>query len=196
MLAVAGTGRRADDFLKLAEAAKAWRDAWRDIMTFQERLIAEFYGLYKPILGAGPDHVAIHEAVETPPEIVDRVGKLQRAYTELMQDMLDEINLVDARIIKPAMDARASIQPLKKTIKKRQERKVQLNQPRGGAATLTQVQIDFERAHGKHDANSRKDNRTERERLALARSESEVAITKQVSSTCHRQGQQDPIHGC
>ena len=50
--------------------------------------------------------------------------KLQEVYTELKNDMLEEVNLVDDRIIKPATDARDYIHPMKKVIKKRQDRKV------------------------------------------------------------------------
>jgi amphiphysin len=77
-----------------------------------------------PVRGAGPDYVAVHEPVETPQENIDRVARLQGAYEELKNDLLDEVNQIDARIIQPAMDARDSIQPLKKVIKRRQDRKV------------------------------------------------------------------------
>lgn len=52
------------------------------------------------------------------------MARLQEAYGELKNDMLDEINMMDSRIIRPAMDAKESLQPLKKVIKKRQDRKV------------------------------------------------------------------------
>ena len=84
----------------------------------------EFHGLYKHIPGAGPDHVPTHEPVPTPQENIDRVARLQEAYGELKNDMIDEINQMDVRIIKPAMDSKESIQPIKKVIKKRQDRKV------------------------------------------------------------------------
>ena len=50
--------------------------------------------------------------------------KLQEAYAELKTDMLEEVNQVDTRIINPATDAKEYLQPLKKVIKKRQDRKV------------------------------------------------------------------------
>ena len=55
---------------------------------------------------------------------MERTTKLQVAYAELKADLLEEVNLVDTRIIKPAMDAKEWIQPLKKVIKKREDRKV------------------------------------------------------------------------
>ena len=39
-------------------------------------------------------------------------------------DLLEEVNQVDERIIRPATDARDYIHPMKKVIKKRQDRKV------------------------------------------------------------------------
>jgi amphiphysin len=62
--------------------------------------------------------------VPTPEENIDRVARLQGAYEELKNDMLEEISMMEARIIRPAMDARESLQPLKKVIKKRQDKKV------------------------------------------------------------------------
>ena len=52
-----------------------------------------------------------------------RAVKLQQAYADLKTDLLEEVNLVDTRIIKPAMDAKDHIQPLKKVIKKRADKK-------------------------------------------------------------------------
>ena len=54
-----------------------------------------------------------------------RTVKLQQAYAELKTDLLEEVNMVDTRIIKPAMEARDHLQPLKKVIKKRADKKVQ-----------------------------------------------------------------------
>lgn len=55
---------------------------------------------------------------------MERTTKLQEAYVELRNDMLDEIDKMETRLIKPAVDAKSSIQPLKKVIKKRGDRKV------------------------------------------------------------------------
>lgn len=58
---------------------------------------------------------------------MDRTIKLQEAYVELRAELLDEVDLIETRIIKPATDAKGSIQPLKKVIKKRGDRKVRCN---------------------------------------------------------------------
>ena len=62
--------------------------------------------------------------METPQNIMSRTTKLQEGYAELKADLVEEINLVDIRIIGPATDAKEYIQPLKKVIKKRGDRKV------------------------------------------------------------------------
>lgn len=62
--------------------------------------------------------------METPQNIMDRTIKLQEGYAELKTDLLEEVNMVDTRIIGPATDAKDYIQPLKKVIKKRGDRKV------------------------------------------------------------------------
>ena len=92
-------------------------------------MIAEFHGLYTPIAGAGQDHAPLHEPVLTPEENIARVSRLQEAYYELKTDLLEEVAMVDTRIISPATDARTSIQPMKKVIKKREDRKVCLSSP-------------------------------------------------------------------
>ena len=45
-------------------------------------------------------------------------------YEDLKKDLMEEVNMVDTRMIKPAQDAKDYLHPLKKTIKKREDRKV------------------------------------------------------------------------
>lgn len=79
--------------------------------------------MYSPIIG-GNDEYSGHEPVITPETIMDRTVKLQTMYDDLRTDLLEEIQMVDTRLIKPATDAKECIQPLKKVIKKRGDRKV------------------------------------------------------------------------
>lgn len=111
--------------LQIIEAAKAWRDAWVDILTVQQRLAYDFQDMYSPIVESSESNEG-HEARDTPKPIILRTVKLQQAYAELKDDLLDEVNMVDTRIVKPAMDAREHIQPLKKTIKRRADKKARL----------------------------------------------------------------------
>ncbi|KAL8934306.1 MAG: hypothetical protein Q9211_005300 [Gyalolechia sp. 1 TL-2023] len=110
---------------RIIEASKAWRDAWVDMLTVQQRFAYDFQDMYSPIVESS-ESTEGREAVETPKPIMLRTVKLQQAYAELKSDLLDEVNMVDTRIVKPAMDARDHIQPLKKTIKRRSDKKARL----------------------------------------------------------------------
>lgn len=78
--------------------------------------------MYSPI-GESTETSNGHNAKETPKSTMMRAVKLQQTYAELKSDLLEEINTVDARIIRPAMDAKDHIQPLKKVMKKRGDKK-------------------------------------------------------------------------
>lgn len=49
---------------------------------------------------------------------------MREEYEDLKRDLLEEVNSVDETMIKPLMDAKEYLQPMKKTIKKREDRKV------------------------------------------------------------------------
>lgn len=55
---------------------------------------------------------------------MERTTKLQGLYADLRNDLLEEVDMAETRIIKPATQAKDGIQPLKKVIKKRGDRKV------------------------------------------------------------------------
>ena len=79
--------------------------------------------IYAPIIG-GNDEYQGHTPLITSSNLMERTSKLQRNYEELRTDLLEEIDNIELRIIKPAQEAKDSIQPLKKVIKKRGDRKV------------------------------------------------------------------------
>ena len=116
---------------QIIDASKAWRDAWRDILGTQQRLVHGFMTMYSPIIGANEEH-SRHEPVITPPNIMERTIRLQTAYDDLRTDLLEEVSLVDSRIIKPAQDAKDCVQPMKKVIRKRGDRKVRYYTEYGG----------------------------------------------------------------
>jgi hypothetical protein len=53
-----------------------------------------------------------------------RTIRMREEYEDLKKDLMEEVNMVDTRMIKPAQEAKDYLQPLKKTIKKREDRKV------------------------------------------------------------------------
>ena len=80
--------------------------------------------MFTPILGAEEAYGG-HEPVSTPEKTMQRTTRLRDDYEALKADLLEEVNLVDSRMIKPAMDAKDYVQPMKKTIKKREDKKVE-----------------------------------------------------------------------
>lgn len=79
--------------------------------------------MYEPLVVAD-DSYNSDKYVVTPEPTMQRTTKLSQGYEELREDLLEEVNMVDTRIIKPATEAKEWIQPLKKVIKKREDRKV------------------------------------------------------------------------
>ncbi|OCK77449.1 hypothetical protein K432DRAFT_436517 [Lepidopterella palustris CBS 459.81] len=152
----------ADQMLvKIADASKAWRDAWTDILNHQLGMLDEFLIMYKP-LGGKSESLTGHQPVTTPPSTLERVAKLDEAYSELKTDMLEEIRSIDSRLIAPAKSARESIKPMKKVIKKREDKK-----------------LDYERYKGRVDSLQKKQNRSDRDNSALAKHEADLARTSQ-----------------
>ena len=79
--------------------------------------------MYNPIVGAS-ENSSNYEPAVTPASTLDRVVRLGEEYESLRTDLVAEVNAVDERMIKPAMEAKDCIQPLKKVIKKRDDKKV------------------------------------------------------------------------
>lgn len=112
--------------------------------------------MYNPIVGAADGHG--HDPVETPQLQLDRTARLKEAYAELKNDLMEEVTMMDARVIKPATDAKDYIQPIRKTIKKRENKR-----------------LDWERYIDRVNHASKKLKRTDRENAALAKAEEELS---------------------
>ena len=149
---------------QIIEASKAWRDAWVSILSVQVGTVAVFEELYNPIVGASDGHG--HEPVITPQLQLDRTYKLKEAYADLKTDLLEEVNMMDARVIKPATDAKEYIQPVRKTIKKRENKR-----------------LDWERYTDKVNHASKKLKRSDRDNAALVKAEEELAKAGDVSTS-------------
>jgi hypothetical protein len=125
--------------------------------------VKEFEELYNPIIGATSDGHG-HIPVVTPQGQLDRSAHLKEVYTELKSDLMEEVNMMDARIIKPATEVKEYIQPLKKTIKKRENKR-----------------LDYERYQDRVNNAAKKVKRSEREDAALARAEMDLSKAADVS---------------
>lgn len=81
--------------------------------------------MYQPILGSAEVSASDHPPpAETPEIVLYRTSKLHEDCEELHSELQTEIGSVDEKIIRPAMDAKEYLQPLKRTIKKRDDKKV------------------------------------------------------------------------
>ncbi|KAF7713018.1 Uncharacterized protein PECH_003836 [Penicillium ucsense] len=149
-------------FTKIVESTKAWRDAWVSIATFQSRLADEFDGLYAPILASSETETR-HTPQETPKALLTRTSNLRREYDELRGDLLEELQMVERRMSQPAEQAKSYLAPVKKSIKKRNEKK-----------------SEFERFQSKYDSLIHKPKRSDRENAALAKAEADLTVAKEI----------------
>ncbi|KAJ5756543.1 hypothetical protein N7533_006086 [Penicillium manginii] len=143
----------ADSLLtKIAESTRAWRDAWVSIATFQSRMADEFDGFYAPIIGSSETD-SPHRPVETDPALLGRTNRLRKEFDELREEMIQELNTMQ----------KAPWPPMKKTIKKRNDKKT-----------------EFEIYQGKVDSLIHKPKRSDRENANLAKAQVDLASAKEV----------------
>ncbi|KAM0325049.1 hypothetical protein ACHAQA_007586 [Verticillium albo-atrum] len=143
---------------KLVESTQLLRDAWVTVANTQWGMVKEFEGLYDPIAGAteGPRR----PSESTPDLQLSRTFALREAYAELKDELLQEVAGIEAQVIRPAADARDFIQPIRKTIKKRESKR-----------------LDYEKAQDKVKKLQKKVDRTPKDDIALAKVESDMAVT-------------------
>lgn len=98
-------------------------------------MLTELEALYKPI--AGSSEPGPRQPVETPEQTLERTARLRQAYQELKEDMVEEVNKAETRLVMPAKEARDNLKPMKKIIKKREDKKV-----RAGSST-EQIAANF-----------------------------------------------------
>ncbi|POS86877.1 hypothetical protein EPUL_001437 [Erysiphe pulchra] len=141
---------------KMIEACKVWRDSWVSTLSIQLAATAVFNDLYHPItcVNDRPDA----EPAITPVEKLNKVVQLQKVYSELKSDLLSEVKMIESRVIKPAIEAKELIQPARKSIRKRENKR-----------------LDLEMYSNRVNSYTKKMKRTERENLALEKAEEEMA---------------------
>ena len=136
------------------------------ILALQLSAITGFEELYKPIVGATSEGNG-HDAAITPQALLNKTKNLKEAYADLKADLLDELNLVDLRIIRPATEVLEYIKPIKKTIKNRENKRV-----------------DYESYQDRVDK-KRKQKRSEREEAGLIKLEADMAKASDVGTSFH-----------
>lgn len=108
---------------QIVDSIKSWRDAWSSILAYQCRMVTEFNGLYAPIVGTS-EPTSNRKPAETPELALARTSSLRNEYEDLQTDLMQELDAMEQRMIQPAMQAKEFLAPMKKTIKKREDRKV------------------------------------------------------------------------
>ncbi|RKF61949.1 putative sh3 domain containing protein [Erysiphe neolycopersici] len=149
---------------RMIEACKAWRDSWVSTLSIQLAATVVFKDLYYPIACGNERPDA--EPATTPVDKLNKVVQLQTVYSELKSDLLSEVQMIESRVIKPAMEAKELIQPAKKSIRKRENK-----------------QLDLEMYTNRVNSYTKKMKRTERENLALEKAEKEMAEAACVRSS-------------
>ncbi|TDZ75193.1 Regulator of cytoskeleton and endocytosis [Colletotrichum trifolii] len=107
---------------KIIESTKQLRDSWVEVATTQWAIVKEYEGLYDPIVGATEGHG--RPSVATPQPQLERTFKLREAYSDLKDELIAEVAAIDAQVIRPASEARDYLQPIRKTIKKRETKRL------------------------------------------------------------------------
>ncbi|OLN86116.1 Regulator of cytoskeleton and endocytosis RVS167-like protein 1 [Colletotrichum chlorophyti] len=140
---------------KIIDNTKTLRESWVTVATTQWSIVKEYEGLYDPIVGASEGHG--RPSITTPQQQLDRTFKLSGAYSDLKDELVEEVAAIDTQVIRPATEAREYLQPLRKTIKKRENKR-----------------LDFEKAQDKVKKLQKKTGRTAKEEAQLSKSEYEM----------------------
>ncbi|GKT71707.1 SH3 domain signaling protein [Colletotrichum tofieldiae] len=145
---------------KIIENTTTLRDAWIAMATSQWAIVKEYEGLYDPIIGASEGHA--RPGITTPQLQLDRTFKLSGAYSDLKDELTGEVAAIDSQVIRPATEAREFIQPLRKTIKKRENKR-----------------LDYEKAQDKVKKLQKKTGRTAKEDAQLSKVEFEMSCASE-----------------
>ncbi|KAI1203532.1 SH3 domain-containing protein [Nemania serpens] len=141
---------------KIIDAAQSWRESWMNISSAQLGVVTEYDGLWDPIVGASEGLGKL--AAPTPELQLEQTLHLKEVYTELKMDLLEELDLIETRVVKPATRAREYIDPMRKTIKKRENKR-----------------LDYEKVQDKTTKLQRKPGKTPKDDASLVKLESELA---------------------
>jgi hypothetical protein len=95
-----------------------------------------------------------------------RTARIKQEYEDLKRDLTEDLVKVEERLIKPAQNAKDSLHYMRKTIKKREDRK-----------------LDFERYQSRVDSQLKKLKRSEKDDATLTKSQSELEAATEAYHT-------------
>lgn len=149
--------------IQIIDNVKLWKDSWDTLANSQLQIVTEIESLYDPVVGATDGHG--REMAPTPQLQLERTLALKEAYHELRTDLVQDINSIEELILRPATDARNFISPIRKTIKKRENKR-----------------LDHDKLQDKVIKLERKSGRTPKEETTLAKTQDEMARAAEVSN--------------
>ncbi|OQO13715.1 hypothetical protein B0A48_01945 [Cryoendolithus antarcticus] len=148
----------ADEMLeRLAKDLKKFKEGWEDVLKFQYDASEAFATLYKPIEADDTTVDLRHKPTPTPQKYMVKCLGMQMTYAELRTELQQEIMMIDSKLIKPAEEAKQQLKPLKRTIKHRENMK-----------------LDYERYTGRTEHVRKKETRSVKEEQILAKHENDM----------------------
>jgi amphiphysin len=151
------------DANQLIDCAKSWRDSWVNLTSSQLGIATEYEGLYDPIEGSARASRPGFAASELQ---LHRTFKLREAYSDIKSELGEDLEAIESRVIQPMLDTRDCLAPLRKTIKKRENKR-----------------LDYENAQEKTAKLQRKPGKTIKEKATLEKLEGEEARCAEVRKT-------------
>lgn len=145
---------------RLLRDLTAWRNSWDDILKLQYDACEAFANLYKP-LDPPPEPDAPYVPRETPREFMQKCLGLQKMYSDERADLLQEVALITSKVIRPVEEAKAACKGLQKTLKHRENMK-----------------LDYERYLSRAEHARKKDVRSLKEEQTLAKCEGDLTQAK------------------
>ncbi|KAI7150869.1 hypothetical protein KC352_g28622, partial [Hortaea werneckii] len=149
-----------DSLERLAKDIREYRNSWEDALKLQYDAAEAFASIYKPIdcHPAPEPGVQRSQPAETPQSYLQKCLGLQKLYSDLKDDLRQEIGMIDQKLVRPAEEARAALKGLHKTLKHRENMK-----------------LDYERYLSRAEHARKKEMRTAKEEANLATAESNLA---------------------
>lgn len=147
-----------DDMLdRLIKDVKAWQTGWEDVLKFQYDTTEAFANIYKPMEPTN-DPEARHQPVETPAKFMRKCLSLQKEYDSERTDLAQEVAMISTKCLRPAEEAKQHTKLLHKTLKHRDNMK-----------------LDYERYLSRADHLRKKAQRSAKEEQALTVHEANLA---------------------
>ncbi|KAL2884705.1 Protein hob1 [Ceratocystis lukuohia] len=110
---------------RLVDDSRSLRDSWVHLGISSLNTSTELLAMYRPYIDDSPSPEPTNRPPERIPELqMSQASALEVVYHELKADIVNEVTMFDAGVINPASKARELIAGFRKTIKKREAKRV------------------------------------------------------------------------